>query len=91
MGSNFSLLLAAAMLGAFLINAAWHIVHGRALSGVILALGAFGFFAPLAIPNPGASALLENVELPAIYGTATIQGADGQRIAFTTHLAPAAL
>jgi hypothetical protein len=87
MGSNFSLLITAAMLGAFLMSAIWHVLQGQPLSGVMLAWGAFGFFAPLAIPHPAASAILENVELPAIYGTATIQGPDGQRIAFTTHLA----
>lgn len=88
MGSNFAFLITAAMLGAFLIAATRLTFQGKPLSGVMLAAGAVGFFAPLAIlPHPAARALLENVELPAIYGTATIQGPDGQRIAFTTHLA----
>jgi hypothetical protein len=50
-------------------------------------LGSIGLLFALAIPHPAARGLLENVELPTIYGTATIQGPDGQRIAFTTHLA----
>jgi hypothetical protein len=86
MVSNLSLLFAAAMLGAFLISAAWHIFQGRPFSGVMLAWGALGFFTPPAIA-PAASVLLENFELPAIYGTTTIQAPDGRRIAFTTHLA----
>jgi hypothetical protein len=71
-------------LGFFLAAAAWLLWKGHMFSGVLLALGTLGWFAPAILPAAGNR--LRHVELPAFYETATIVGPAGRTFAFTQHL-----
>jgi hypothetical protein len=71
-----------AVLLAVAIRVVW---EGKAFSGVLLAIGAFGFCAPFILPVAGN--LLRHVELPAFYETAAIVGPGGQTFTLTQHLA----
>jgi hypothetical protein len=71
-------------LGFFLAAAAWLLWKGHMFSGVLLALGTLGWFAPAFLPAAGNR--LRHVELPAFYETATIVGPAGRTFAFTQHL-----
>jgi hypothetical protein len=84
MGSTFVVLLVLAMLAVFLGGAAWMASQGNLLPGVLFALGAFGFFGAFLLPATGT--VLQNVELPAIFETATIVAPDGQFFAVTQPL-----
>jgi hypothetical protein len=77
-------ILFALMLVVFLAVAARLIWKGNLISGVLLALGAVGWFAPSMLP--AATSRLQHVELPAFYETATIVGPDRRTFAFTQHL-----
>lgn len=71
-------------LGFSLAAAARLVWKGKLFSGVLLALGTLGWFAPLLLPAAGNR--LRHVELPAFYETATIVGPSGRTFAFTQHL-----
>lgn len=71
-------------LGFFLAAAARLVWKGHMFSGVLLALGALGWFAPIILPAAGNR--LRHVELPAVYETATIVGPVGRTFALTQHL-----
>src|SRR5262245_30758760 len=71
-------------LGFFLAAAAWLVWKGHMFSGVLLALGALGWFAPIILPAAGNR--LRHVELPAFNETATIVGPAGRTFALTQHL-----
>ena len=71
-------------LGFFLAAAAWLLWKGHMFSGVLLALGTLGWFAPAFLLAAGNR--LRHVELPAFYETATIVGPAGRTFAFTQHL-----
>src|SRR5262245_36635293 len=71
-------------LGFSLAAAARLVWKGKLFSGVLLAVGALGWFAPLLLPAAGNR--LQHVELPAFYETATIVGPAGRTFALTQHL-----
>jgi hypothetical protein len=84
MGIGF--LIYPAFLAVFLATTAALILSkGRRLSGLLLALGSFGFFTPPILPSTGR--LLQQIELPTVFETTTIEGPDGRKFAATTHLA----
>ena len=71
-------------LSCFLALAARHVWQGHMFSGVLIALGAVGFFAPI-VPI-AAGDRLRHVELPTFYDTVTIGGPAGRAFALTGYL-----
>src|SRR5262245_61781641 len=71
-------------LSCFLALAARHVWQGHMFSGVLIALGAVGFFAPIVLIAAGDR--LRHVELPTFYDTVTIGGPAGRAFALTGYL-----
>src|SRR5215813_1463451 len=71
-------------LSYFLAGAARLVWKGHMFSAVLLALGAFGFFAPIILLAAGDR--LRHVELPAFYETPTIVGPAGRTFALAQNL-----
>ena len=72
-------------MGVGLAVSAWLVWKGHLFSGLLLAVGTLGWFAPLILP--AAENRLRHIELPAFYETTTIAGPAGQTFALTQHLA----
>jgi hypothetical protein len=73
-----------ALLSYFLAVAARLVWKGHMFSGVLLALGALGWFGPIILPAAGD--LLWHVELPAFYEAPTIVGPAGRTFALAQNL-----
>jgi hypothetical protein len=82
--ASYGFILLALMLVVFLAMAARLVWKGNLISGVLLGLGAVGWFAPSMLPAAGN--WLRVVELPAFYETATVLGPEGRTFALTQHL-----